>query len=84
MREMPESEFRLHWGDAVEEILENHLPLRFKRTGGQDIVVVSAKDWEQEQETLYVLQNKSLMEQIEVSMRSHKRGVGRDKTLPER
>lgn len=36
--------------------------------------MVSAGDWEreQEQETLYVLQNKSLMEQIERSRKTHR------------
>lgn len=38
--------------------------------------VGSAEDWEQEQETLYVLQNKSLMEQIERSLETHQQGVG--------
>jgi hypothetical protein len=32
---------------------------------------------EQEQETLYVLQNKSLMEQIERSLKTHGEGTGR-------
>jgi antitoxin YefM len=38
--------------------------------------VGSAEDWEQEQETLYVLQNKSLMEQIERSLETHQQGAG--------
>jgi antitoxin YefM len=37
---------------------------------------VSAEDWEREQETLYVLQNKSLMEQIERSLKTHEKGAG--------
>ena len=40
---------------------------------GQDFIV-SAEDWEQE--TLYVLQNKSLMEQIERSLKTHREGSG--------
>ena len=39
--------------------------------------MVSAEDWEREQETLYVLQNKSLMEQIERSLKTHGEGTGR-------
>jgi antitoxin YefM len=49
--------------------------LRVKRHGGQDFVV-SAEDWEREQETLYVLQNKPLMEQIERSLKTHREGTG--------
>ncbi len=33
--------------------------------------IVSAEDWEQEQETLYVLQNINLMQQIAKSMTTH-------------
>ena len=77
MREMSAHEFRSHLREAVEEVVEDHVPLRVKRRGGQDFVVVSAEDWEQEQETLYVLQNKSLMEQIERSLKTHAEGTGR-------
>jgi len=36
----------------------------------------SAEDREQEQETLYVLQNRSLMEQIERSLKTHGERTG--------
>jgi antitoxin YefM len=39
-------------------------------------MTVSAEDWEREQETLYVLQNRSLMEQIERSLETHREGSG--------
>ena len=38
---------------------------------------VSIEDWDRaEEETLYVLQNKSLMEQIERSLETHQEGTG--------
>jgi antitoxin YefM len=73
---MSAHEFRSHLREAVEEVVEGHVPLRVKRRSGQDFVVVSAEDWEREQETLYVLQNKSLMEQIERSLKTHGEGKG--------
>ena len=76
MREMSVHDFRSHLRDAVEKVAEDHVPLRVKRRGGQDFVVVSAEDWEREQETLYVLQNKSLMEQIARSLKTHREGTG--------
>jgi antitoxin YefM len=76
MREMSAHEFRSHMKAAVERVVEDHVPLRVKRRGGQDFVVVSAADWEREQETLYVLQDKSLMEQIERSLKTHREGSG--------
>jgi antitoxin YefM len=39
-------------------------------------VVVNAADREREQETLYVLQNRSLMKQIERSLETHREGRG--------
>ena len=73
---MSAHDFRSHLKDAVEKVLEDHVPLRAKRRGGQDFIVVSAADWEREQETLYVLQNRSLMEQIERSLKTHREGTG--------
>ncbi len=48
----------------VEQVINQHIPLKVKGNNGQDFVVVSAEDWEQEQETLSLLQNTSLMQQI--------------------
>lgn len=76
MREMSVHEFRSHLRDAVDQVVEDHVPLRVTRRGGQDFVVISAEDWEREQETLYILQNKSLMEQIEHSLKTHREGTG--------
>lgn len=75
MREMSIHEFRSRLRDEVEKVTEDHVPLRVKWRGG-DFVVVSAEDWEREQETLYVLQNRLLMEQIERSLKSHRQGRG--------
>ena len=41
------------------------------RRNGADFIVLSAEDWERAQETLYVLQNASLMAQIALSLRTH-------------
>ncbi len=38
-------------------------------------VVISADDWEREQETLHVLQSKNLMQQIADSLETHTRGL---------
>jgi antitoxin YefM len=74
MREISVQDFQSQLREAVEKVADDHLPLRVKRQNGRDFVVVSAEDWEREQETLYVLQNKSLMEQIERSLKTHREG----------
>jgi antitoxin YefM len=76
MREMSVHQFRSNLKEAVEKVIEEHVPLRITRRSGDDFVIVSAEDWEREQETLYVLQNRSLMEQIERSLKTHREGTG--------
>ncbi len=60
----------------VEQVVEDHQPLKITRRNGEDFVVLSADDWEREQETLYVLQNSGLMKQIADSMTSHQSQKG--------
>jgi antitoxin YefM len=63
--------FRDNLKKLVEQTVSRHEPLRVSRRSGQDFVVMSAEDWEREQETLYVLQNSSLMQQISESIKTH-------------
>ncbi len=70
------NKFRENLKSYVEHVVANHLPLKVTRRRGEDFVVVSADDWEREQETLYVLQNKSLMGQIAASAATHSNGAG--------
>lgn len=70
VREMTVNEFRSNLKASVDEVVQDHAPLRVTRRSGEDFVVISAQDWESEQETLYVLQNQSLMQQIGASLRS--------------
>lgn len=72
MRQMSVPEFRGSLREAIEKVVEDKEPLRVTRQGGQDVVVISAEDWDREQETLYVLQNRSLMEQIKSSLKTHR------------
>jgi len=44
MREMSVHEFRRRLREAVEGVVEDHVPLRVKRRGGQDFVVVGVED----------------------------------------
>lgn len=65
------NKFRDNLKSFVEHIVTEHTPLKVTRRSGEDFVVVSADDWEREQETLFVLQNKSLMKQIAKSLHTH-------------
>ena len=70
------NKFRDNLREHVERLTVNHEPLRVTRRNGQDFVVMSLEDWEREQETLYILQNRSLMTQIARSANTHAQGTG--------
>jgi len=70
------NKFRDNLKNVVEQVINKHEPLKVTRRAGEAFVVISAEDWEREQETLYVLQNRDLMEQIAASLDTHSRGQG--------
>ena len=70
------NKFRDKLKSFVEQVVVNHTPLKVTRRTGEDFVVISAEDWEREQETLYILQNTSLMSQIAESLETHTKKKG--------
>ena len=70
------NQFREKLKHCVETVIREHQPLKVTRRNGEDFVVISAEDWEREQETLYVLQNQSLMQQIAESQVTHPAKTG--------
>lgn len=70
------NQFRENLKAFVEQAVNTHEPIKVTRRAGEDFVVISAEDWEREQESLYVLQNKSLMQQIADSLATHNSGKG--------
>jgi len=67
----------------VEQVVTEHLPLKVTRRSGDDFVVLSADDWDREQETLYVLQNNDLMKQIAASVATNAKNKGYKPTAGE-
>lgn len=70
------NKFRDNLKSLVEQVISKHEPLKVTRRAGEAFVIVSAEDWEREQETLHVLQNRDLMQQIAASLDTHSRGRG--------
>ena len=62
------NKFRDNLKNFVEDVINDHEPLKVTRRSGEDFVVISASDWEREQETLRILQNQNLMQQIANSL----------------
>ena len=65
------NQFRSNIKNFIEQAASHHTPLKVTRRNGKDFVVISAEDWERDQETLYVLQNSNLMKQIAESVRTN-------------
>ncbi len=77
------NKFRDNLNIHVEQVVTKHMPLKVTRRTGEDFVVLSADDWEREQETLYVLQNTDLMKKIAVSVATHQKNKGYKPTAGE-
>ncbi|MBT2789004.1 MULTISPECIES: type II toxin-antitoxin system Phd/YefM family antitoxin [unclassified Halomonas] len=70
------NKFRDNLKSVVEEVVSRHETLKVTRRAGEAFVVMSAEDWEREQETLHVLQSQDLMQQIAASLNTHNQGQG--------
>jgi len=68
--------FRENLKSFVEQVVNDHVPIKVTRRSGDDFIIMSAEDWEREQETLYVLQNNALMSQIASSLSTHSNNNG--------
>lgn len=77
------NKFRENLKTFVEQVVTEHFPLKVTRRSGDDFVVLSADDWEREQETLYVLQNNDLMKQIADSAATNAENKGYKPTAGE-
>ncbi len=83
MESISVNKFRENLKSSVEQVISEHLPLKVTRRSGEDFVVLSADDWEREQETLYVLQNNDLMKQIAASLATNAKNKGYGPTAGE-
>jgi len=62
--------------NLIKQVITHHAPLKIANQDGQEFIIVSAEDWEQQQETLFVLQNQDLMAQINNSIATHNHHQG--------
>ncbi|MEI6859562.1 MAG: type II toxin-antitoxin system Phd/YefM family antitoxin [Shewanella sp.] len=76
MNSISVNQFRDNLKTYVEQTVSEHEPIKVTRRAGDDFIVMSADDWEREQETLHVLQSSNLMKQMAESMNTHKSNKG--------
>ncbi|HBY51432.1 MAG TPA: prevent-host-death protein [Marinilabiliales bacterium] len=76
MIELSVNKFRANLKDFVDKAIDEHQAIRINRRSGKDFIVISAEDWEREQETLYVLRNNPLMNQVAESLVTYEKTSG--------
>jgi antitoxin YefM len=76
MNSISVNQFRDNLKTYVEQTVNEHEPIKVTRRAGEDFIVMSADDWEREQETLHILQSSNLMQQIAESMSTHESNKG--------
>ena len=60
----------------AEQAVTDQSRLKVRLGNGKYFVVLSADEWESEQETIHVLQDTDLMRQIAESLKTHAAGTG--------
>lgn len=61
---------------VLDKVNQDSVPVQITRKGKKGAVLISVDNFEQLEETLYVLQNKSLSAQIEKSIQTHETHKG--------
>ena len=70
MIELSVNKFRANLKEFVDKAIAEHQPIRVNCIENKDFIILSAEEWEREQETFYVLRNKSLMRQVAESSKT--------------
>ncbi len=76
MIELSVNRFRANLKEFVDKAIAEHQPIRANCIEGKDFIILSAEEWEREQETFYVLRNKSLMRQVAESSKTYEENSG--------
>ena len=76
MNSISVNKFRENLKYFVEQVINDHQPLKVTRRTGEDFVVISEADWLRVQETLYVLHDDHLMKQIKGAILTHAEKAG--------
>lgn len=71
MKTITLKQFRNNFEAFVDKVLTNQKSLKVKSRSGKEMILINFTEWKREQETLYVLQNLDLMQQIAQSKITH-------------
>jgi len=70
------NKFRANLKRYADQAIHDHIPVEVHRKNGEAFVVISMDDYRREQETMYVLSNPSLMDQLHESLATLKAQTG--------
>ncbi|WP_353570494.1 type II toxin-antitoxin system Phd/YefM family antitoxin [Candidatus Albibeggiatoa sp. nov. BB20] len=76
MNSISMNQFQSAFNTLINKVITTHTPLKVTQNTGDGFIVINAKDWERDQETLYILQNTQLMQQISDSLKTHQQRKG--------
>lgn len=71
MQTMSFNDFHDNLQQIVSQSIDTHTPVTVTRQDADSFVVMGIDEWQAIEETLYVLQNQSLMNQIQASSQTH-------------
>ncbi|MDD9883966.1 MAG: type II toxin-antitoxin system Phd/YefM family antitoxin [Gammaproteobacteria bacterium] len=69
------NQFKQNLKRFVGRVVAEHAPLKV-RDGDEEIVVVSADDWESEQETKRLMQDPEFLRKLDAAAETHAKGAG--------
>lgn len=75
------SNFRQNLKSFLDNVFTNHVPLFVTRTNGEDVVVLSKKDYESLTETLHLLSSPKNAERLLQGIEEYEKGGGEEKEL---
>jgi antitoxin YefM len=76
MRAASVTDFRANIATMLDHVTNDHVPLIVTRSGGRNVVVVSAEDWAGMQETMYLMSSPANAERLLEAVAELKAGKG--------
>ena len=73
------SNFRQNLKTFLDNVVTNHVPLFVTRSNGEDVVVLSKKDYESITETLHLLSSPKNAERLQRGIEEFEKGSGEER-----
>ena len=81
MRATSVTDFRANIASMLDDVVDDHVPLIITRSGKDNVVVVSQRDWEGMQETLHLMSSPANARELLASIAELRAGGGVEREL---